>query len=299
MINIGTEPAGRLRNVLQVFRGGDQNRSLTEWWIYAAPLLASGGDHLSVRAEAGTLLRDVELAIRALPIDDNQEQYLELREKWGLPIFGHGLNDAPASKFGPGSLVDSGAFNMLSSLSSILRRDTPDFETLVEPGEIDSRLDEIYSKLGHLLVEAQSDPTIPSTWRRRVSTVLISAMEDITFVRFRGLSRLSFDTSAANAEITKVADEARAIDPQGTLAKRTLSWIQNIRDIVVAVEQVVIPTATFFTVAVGTHDIQTAITSALASRLALASRSSSPLKEIENNDPQEPKDQSNNSDDPH
>jgi hypothetical protein len=179
---------------------------------------------------------------------------------------------------------------MLSSLSSILRRDAPEFIPLASPEEIADRLQRVYDRLGNLLIQIQTeqyDDTL-GLLRPRIISAVVSTMEDITFVQMRGLARLVYDATAAEAEIVRTEAQIGEAAPHGSLRTRVLGWVETIKDVVVNLEQIVTPAATFATVAIGTHDITTALAAAAASRIRLTpGNQASTSDTVENRAPKE------------
>jgi hypothetical protein len=272
MLDIPNNPAGRLLQLLQHFATGSNSMTLSQWWQHVTPKVTRrGADSYSIRAEAGALFHETEIAVRCLPPEDDREALLSTRTEWARPIFGWGLNDGNGAPYAPGDLISPNALNFLKTISSILRREAPEFEVRVSNEILDEYLDKIYAQLSELLAEVTQAKDIDSRFRARCSRKIIEAMEDVDFVSFRGLSRLDTSVRTIENQLEDAESRSQNADNPGALAK-IQKMLGTVREIIIDVEKIVYPAAIAVTVAISTQDPVLAITSGITTRKFLESK---------------------------
>jgi hypothetical protein len=278
-MTIPNNPAGRLKVLFDVFHANDQPRPLTDWWNVVAGEIAPEGDAYSVRAEAGALLRDVEQAARALPPEDDPIALLAERPVWARSIFGWGLLDAPNQHETAASLIPRNAINALNGLAGVLRRDAPEFALVGDPAALVEDLDRVQKRLTELLLAVTADGDLPEASRRSIAQALVRAVDDLTYVRLRGLARLHHDVQTAHIE-SVAAVEAPAVQADAERLTRVRQWVGALLEVVVAVERLVVPTATTIAVAVTSGDLPTAIAAGVTARVALGAGASAAHRQL-------------------
>jgi hypothetical protein len=260
---VANNPAGRLRDVLNLFDALGGEHQLNHWWGRIAEQIGKDLDAISVRAEAGALLRELELAVQALPEEDNPQLLLGKRHMWARPIFGIGTTD---ENYKASDLADAEGLIALNNLHAILRREAPDYAMRSDAELLDSTLDDVREDLTKLVREVtELGEAIPGVLRARLLRGLGRALDDIAFVRFRGYGRLYENLVAAEAETRAVAGHPQIVEHLDQIN----AVADQLKRAVVSVEQLFLPFAAGVTYGLITGDVLGAIGVTISGRRAL------------------------------
>lgn len=278
MRDVPNNPAGRLQRVLSSFHLDDEERSVAQWWDLICENCAPRSDSLSIRAEAGALLRDVDTAIEYLSPDDDKASYKRQRGAWSKAVFGWGLNarhDNGSVWTYPGTTVaDPESVRWLSSLSSILRRDAPESSLRGSDEEIDSVLESTLERTDQLVQSiVAAGGELPPELRAALLRAVLDVRDDVVFVRLRGWRRLYSSAAANEATLSTVAEDVSVSATSGKL-DLIKGWASIAREICVEIERIVVPTATGIAVAIGTSDVAAGLGAGITARLAIGGGSS-------------------------
>ncbi|AIG81034.1 Hypothetical protein AJAP_41295 [Amycolatopsis japonica] len=263
---LADEPAGRLHSVLGLFRDLDSNGSVTQMWGKIAPLVATGGDAISVRSEAASLLRDVERAVYSLPQRRHRASaLLRDRPQWARPIFGISFNDTAA--YSPNDLIADSALDSLSTLSSLLSLAGPEHRPKGSDEELVRVLEEVYDQLGQLRIDIENATDIPEVARIRMLGPISIALEKITYVRIRGFSHLLGTVQVTAFEVGVVVAEQASEEPSAI--ERFNNWLEVFRQVIRKVEEVVLPPAVGIATGISSKNLELGLGATLATRISL------------------------------
>ncbi len=266
---VPNEPAGRLRTVLDQIRRYGDTLTVSEWWRRIAPEVVSGGDPISARSEAASLFRDVEQAVYSLPLADDRDAALAAREQWARPIFALGLVDRENGRLNQHQLVPDSALNSLAMLSSVLRREAPEYSLKAESDTVKEVLGSIYNEVASIFAEVSSLPGIPDAMRALLLRRLVRVMDDINFVRMRGFATLHDSLVEIQWEMATATVEP-VVEAEPTLHDRLNNFLARLKTTVGMLEDIVTPTAIGVTWGITTGDVVGALVMAGMMRKMLA-----------------------------
>jgi len=267
---IANTPAGRLRDILAVCHTTTGHYWPSAWWrVVIAPLVTDGADGLSARADAASLFRDIELAVRALPPDDDPDVLLTKRALWAAPIFGIGHTDTNACPIYGRDFVDPEALVSLSHLHSILRREAPEYRARPDLKLIQRTLVEAHERLTAVQDDLlELGEALPSVTRARLFRGIERALDDIRFVQFRGYACLYQNLAILQIDATAASDLTGVRGSPGIL-ERVNRVADRVKQTVAAVEAIFIPGSVGVSYGILTGDIVGAVALWVGARRAL------------------------------
>jgi hypothetical protein len=252
---VANNPAGRLRDIFAVFHEMSGSKTHSEWWSEAAQFLTDGADGISARAEAATLFREIEIAVTALPLDDDPATLLAKRQLWAAPIFGIDMLDHVGHRLSRGSFVDPEALASLAHLHSILRREAPEYRVRNDADLVAQTLQSAMGSLSDVRTCLLSlDDTLPGVVRAQLVRSVNRAIADIRFVRFRGYARLHQDAVVADVALAAAAQSAE-VQESAPLLERFSSITAQVKQVVADVEAIFIPGASGVAYGILTGDL--------------------------------------------
>ncbi|MGH3627684.1 MAG: hypothetical protein ACRDRL_09625 [Sciscionella sp.] len=237
--------------------------------------MVTDSDAIGLRAECSVLLRNVELAVNALPARHDREALLRHRPTWARAIFGLGLSDTAGGAIPAHDVVPEAALDALHMISSILSYAAPEHRPKGSDDELTKALEDIHDALGKLRGDVALAEDIPETARGRIVVQLINVLELVKWVRTRGFTQLHSGLLSAQLEVQTVSDEAATLGQSGMLSKLK-QLASRVEDIVKILERVVVPPAVGITAGIAAHSIEAGLEAVMVARLALDRGSSNP-----------------------